>query len=426
MELYDNAVKQRVIPVEEHQLSPEKIDPHALYVMEKLRDAGFIAYLVGGSVRDLLLGETPKDFDISTSALPEDVKKIFRNCILIGRRFRLAHVRFGKKIIEVATFRSGNIETEELILRDNEWGRPEEDALRRDFTINGLFYDPASQTIIDFVNGWDDIQKKVLRTIGLPYVRFKQDPVRMIRLLKFKARFKLDIDEEAHQALLECRTEIVKSAPARVLEEMLRMLESGSARAFLHSLSDHGMLGQLLPILSDFLETERGAEVYEFLEEIDGIVKDPQIPSPERAILMSSLFYPILDERIENRFLSLGKMPHLGQIQSETNELLHELFDGFFALPRRLRLSVGSILSHQYRLTPLAKQNKGRRRVPSDPEFFSAVQFLAIRSCLEPGLTEVLEEWQKLLEGNTPPERGTKPRKRRRRRRRSDQEPLPE
>ena len=155
-------------PFDTHKLPLEKIDPDALYVMEKLRLNGYIAYLVGGGVRDLLLGHKPKDFDISTSAEPEQIRHLFRNCILIGRRFRLAHIRFGKKIIEVSTFRSGDNETDALILRDNKWGSPEEDVLRRDFTINGLFYDSATQEVIDYVDGYADVQKQLLRTVGQP------------------------------------------------------------------------------------------------------------------------------------------------------------------------------------------------------------------------------------------------------------------
>ena len=147
--------------LEEHKIELDKVDHHALYVLEKLRAAGYQAYLVGGSVRDLLLGVKPKDFDISTSAKPEEIKKLFRNCLLIGRRFRLAHIRFGRKVLEVSTFRAGDIENEELIIRDNIWGSEEEDVIRRDFTINGLFYDSANQTVIDYVKGFPDAKKKV-------------------------------------------------------------------------------------------------------------------------------------------------------------------------------------------------------------------------------------------------------------------------
>lgn len=255
-------MERKTYPVDEHLLPLDKVDSDALYVMEKLRHAGHTAYLVGGSVRDLLLQKKPKDFDISTSAKPEEIKQLFRNCILIGRRFRLAHIRFGRKILEVSTFRSGDNESDTLILRDNVWGTPEEDVLRRDFTINGLFYDPASQTIIDYVGGYPDIQRKYLRTIGQAFLRFKQDPVRMLRLLKFQARFGLEIDPDALVALLECRGEIMKSSQARVLEELLRMLESGSSESFFKLMTEYGMLELMLPVLAQFLGTEERGCLY--------------------------------------------------------------------------------------------------------------------------------------------------------------------
>lgn len=222
----------RVYALEEHDISPQSIDAKALYVLEKLRAAGHVAYLVGGSVRDLLLKMTPKDFDISTSARPEEVRALFSRVVLIGRRFRLAHVHFGRKVLEVSTFRAGNIENEEFIKEDNMWGTPEEDAARRDFTMNALFYESQGQKIIDYVGGYEDIRERRLRAIGQPRLRFKQDPVRMIRCLKFQARFDCDVDIDTERALIACKQDITKSAPARVLEELLRMLESGASRVF--------------------------------------------------------------------------------------------------------------------------------------------------------------------------------------------------
>ncbi|MCI0381536.1 MAG: polynucleotide adenylyltransferase PcnB [Chlamydiae bacterium] len=393
-------MEKKIYTSEEHRIPINKVDSHALYVMEKLRIAGFVAYLVGGSVRDLLLGKKPKDFDISTSASPEQIKGIFRNCILIGRRFRLAHIRFGRKILEVSTFRSGDIEAHELIVRDNQWGYPEEDALRRDFTINGLFYDPATQTIIDYVGGFADLQKKYLRTIGKPYIRFKQDPVRMLRLLKFQARFGFEVDQEAHIALLECRGEITKSSPARILEEILRMLESGSAKLFIQLLSDHGILYHLVPVLARFLEKEKESEdIYIFLEEIDLIHKDPINPLFERPIIFSCLVYPILEKRIHETYLERDHTPHLGQIQMEVRELLRELFHSFLLIPKKLRTSMNSILTSQYRLTPVGKNIKRKKRISRDPDFSLALKFLNLRACIEPGLQKIYEEWdQKYVE----------------------------
>lgn len=360
--------------------------------MEKLKQAGFTAYLVGGSVRDLLLKKKPKDFDISTSAQPEEIKKIFRNCILVGRRFRLAHIHFGKKILEVSTFRAGDVENEQLIIRDNVWGSPEEDALRRDFTINALCYDPANQTIIDFVDGYTDLQKKYLRTIGPAYARFKQDPVRMIRLLKFQARFGFNVDSEAHIALLECRHDIIKSSQARVLEEMLRMLESGSAQPFIQLMTDHGILDFLLPNLAAFLQKEDGREVFAYLQEVDTTLQDPA-KRFERPLLLACLVYPPLVRRINQVMLQKNQMPHLGEIQIETRNVLNELFHGFFKLPRKLRISLTSILISQFRLTPLESKTLRKKRIPYDPDFHLAIKFLNLRSCLEPGLQKIYEEW---------------------------------
>ncbi len=410
-------MEQKIIPFETHGLPLDKVDSHALYVMEKLKQEGFVAYLVGGSVRDLLLGHHPKDFDISTSAKPEEVKKIFRNCLLIGRRFRLAHIRFGKKIIEVATFRAGDPENEELILRDNQWGYPEEDALRRDFTINGLFYDPSNQTIIDYVGGYEDIQKKLLRTIGQPYVRFKQDPVRMLRLLKFQARFGLEIDPDSLIALVECREEIVKSSPARVLEEMLRMLESGASKPFIELLTHHGLMSHLVPEVAHFLEQEEGGgDIYAYLQEMDTIFKDPTVENLERPILLTSLVYPLLQKRIHTQYTAREQIPHLGQIQNQTRKLLGEMFEGFFPLPRRIRMSVHNILLGQYRLTPLHKKHRGKRRIPRDSEFHLALKFFGLRSCLEPGLQTVYNEWHELYRSTDveeePPKRRRRPRRR--------------
>src|SRR5215470_897041 len=220
----------RVIPRAEHTLSRSDVDPDALKVLYRLRQGDFIAYLVGGSVRDLLLARKPKDFDIGTSAHPYQVKKLFRNCWIIGRRFRLAHVRFGAKVIEVATFRRQVAPGEEvvqdgvpapdpstpegahLIHHDNTFGTPEEDAFRRDFTINALFYDIATFSIIDYVGGLDDLRAGIVRSIGDPEVRLREDPVRMMRAIALASRLDFQIDPPVLDAIRRHRHEILHSA----------------------------------------------------------------------------------------------------------------------------------------------------------------------------------------------------------------------
>ena len=391
-------MEPEIYPKEQHGIEINQIDSKALYILEKLRAARHEAYLVGGSVRDLLLHKKPKDFDISTSARPEEIKALFSNCILIGKRFRLAHIRFGRKVIEVSTFRAGDTENEELITEDNIWGSPEKDALRRDFTINGLFYDSANETIIDYVGGYHDIKKKYLRAIGQPYLRFKQDPVRMIRCLKFQARFGLEIDRDAELAMIDCKKEIKKSAQARVLEELLRMLESGSASPFFKLMTDHGILQQLLPTIASFLETPEGDEIYSFLTEADLTVHEPHQPRLERPVLISCLVFPIVEKGLKTHFLDRERIPHIGEIFQEINVIIDSIFNIFFRLPRKLRVSTVDLLVSQYRMTPFEKKKKRKIRIPNIPDFYLSLQFLQLRARLEPSLQIIAETWGKLYE----------------------------
>lgn len=374
-----------------HQISFDEVDPDALKVVKALQKAGHTAYIVGGGVRDLVLKQKPKDYDISTSAKPEEIKQLFRGqCLLIGRRFRLAHIRFGKKIIEVATFRAGDNESDQLIVHDNVWGTPEQDVQRRDFTINGLFYDPSTETIIDYVGGYPDLQKKYLRTIGQPFLRFKQDPVRMIRLIKFQARFGFEVDEDARIAMAECRPEIKKSSQARIFEEILRMLESGSARSFIKLMNETGFLEHLMPPFSEFLETPDGVEVFSYLEELDSRKEE----ITDRALSLSCLVFPLLQRYLQIHFIDREKVPHLGEINQETHKVISTIFQPFFVLPRKLRMKMMSILTAQFRMTPYEKKLSRRPRIPRDPDFFLAIEFLDMRACLEPALIQICDMWE--------------------------------
>jgi len=383
---------RKVYSAKNHAIEIDQVDHDALHVLEKLQAAGHTSYLVGGGVRDLLLGRRPKDFDISTSATPEEVKSLFRrNCILIGRRFRLAHIRYGRKILEVATFRSGDQESDALITHDNVWGSPEEDVMRRDFTINGLFYDPSTESVIDYVEGFPDLQKELLCTIGQPHRRFKQDPVRMIRLLKFRARFGFKVAEETNLALLECRSEILKSSQARIIEEFLRMLESGAAEPFFRLMAEKGLLELMLPRLAEFIDSEDGEEVFDYLAEVDEIsLEDRPLKRP---VLLSALLFPLLEKHIKDRFLDRDRIPHLGDLFQEVRDTLHEIFHPFFTLSRRMKSEMTSLLTSQYRLTPFEPKPNRRFRIPRDPDFGLALKFLELRSQIEPGLQETHEKW---------------------------------
>lgn len=377
----------------EHKITKDKIDPAALIVTETLRNAGHTAYIVGGSVRDLLLSKPPKDFDISTSAKPEEIKKLFNRCFLIGKRFRLAHVHIGNKILEVSTFRKGDNSNEALIVEDNEWGCEEEDVLRRDFTINGLFYDPQNETIIDYVNGYEDAKKCLLRTIGNPHVRFKQDPVRMIRLLKFRARFGVDIEKSAIEALFDCRAEILKSSGPRILEELLRMLESGFADPFMKLLKEHGFLKLLLPKISESFEQGGDEDVFAFLEELDRIVLYESKKNVQRPVFMSALVFPILERHLRLLHEGREKAMHLGEIGEESAFIIKDAFAPFLILPKKLLFNMSAILTSQFRFTPLEKKKNIRQKIPAIPDFHLALQFFELRSRLEPGLQNLYEEW---------------------------------
>lgn len=382
-------MQPKVYSVSDHDIQPNLVDSDALYVLDKLREAGFVAYLVGGSVRDLLLKRTPKDFDISTSALPEQVKQLFqRRCLLIGRRFRLAHIRFGHKVIEVSTFRSGENESD-LIVHDNQWGTPEQDVLRRDFTINGLFYDPATHSVIDFVGGWEDIHNNTLRTIGDPEVRFKQDPVRMIRLLKFRARFGFHITPEARASLVNCREDILRSSSARVLEEMLRMLESGAAAPFFNLMLESGLLSFIYPALTKFLKGPKGKEIYIYLTCADKINLELGKTPLDRAILIACLIFPMLQEDLKNEYLDQDRIPHLGEILMLTSSAIRKFDVGAFVhFPRRLTAIAGAILSTQYRLIPLSGKKHHQPKIFRYKEFADALTFLKIRAIIDKDLIE--------------------------------------
>src|SRR5688572_19281380 len=239
------------------RIARELIDPDADKVVRRLARHNFQAYLVGGCVRDLLLSRTPKDFDVATSATPKEIKQLFRNCRIIGRRFRLAHIFFGPKIIETSTFRANPREGEEssdsdelLIRRDNVFGSDTEDARRRDFTINGLFYDVEAERVIDHVNGLEDLERRMVRTIGDPDIRFREDPVRMLRAVKFAARLDFEIEPHTLAALIRHRGEVAKCAQPRVLEEVYRLLRGGAARRSMALLIETGLASVMCPHLT--------------------------------------------------------------------------------------------------------------------------------------------------------------------------------
>lgn len=387
-----------IIKASAHKLKKNQFDPDALEAVSILQEAGFVAYIVGGCIRDLLLKETPQDFDISTDATPEDIKEIFgRYCRIIGRRFRLAHLSVAGKVFEVSTFRRGEAAADEILSRDNEWGTEEEDALRRDFTINGLFYDPSTETIIDHVGGMKDLDKKILRVIGTPFLRFKQDPVRMIRLFKFCARFNLDknhIEPSVLPALLECREDIAKASEARVFEECLRMLESGHANRFFVLLREYGFFQHMFQTLSHFFETEGGEpKTSALLETIDELHNSKTYEGRRpfsRPILIAALTFPYIENLLKHHSSPAPAL--IEEIRSTISTALLNVFAPFFNLPYNLRVQTTEVLLGQYRM---ALPQKGRKlRVPNEPNFGMAIKFLEIRGQKDPELLKTWKIWR--------------------------------
>src|SRR6478609_2751988 len=278
-----------------------RIDPDAAKVVKRLTRAGYEAYLVGGAVRDLLIGRAPKDFDVATSARPDDVRRLFRNSRIIGRRFRLVHVLFGGgKVIETATFRrppeENQRENEDLLIRnDNVFGDAHQDAYRRDFTINGLFYDLDHNLVLDWVGGMADIERRAVHTIGVPVVRFQEDPVRILRAIKFAAQLDLGVTPEVYDAIVQCRGALRKAARPRLFEEVLRLLRSGASRRAFWLAWETGVLDVLLPELSTYLAdlSEDDNSVWRILQEVDRTTQERKSPLDDTVLWAMLLLEPM-------------------------------------------------------------------------------------------------------------------------------------
>ena len=406
-----------VVPRESHTLSRKDVDPDALKVLYRLKDAGYLAYIVGGGVRDLLLGRRPKDFDIGTDAHPYQIKKLFRNCFIIGRRFRLAHIRFGTKVIEVATFRR-HVSAEEvaeaeaaavaaegqphhgnhdhLIHRDNTFGTAEEDAFRRDFTLNALFYDIATFAIIDYVGGLDDLRARVIRCIGEPGVRFREDPVRMQRAISFAARLDFTIDPPVVDAIARHRGEIAKAAPARLAEEYYKILRSGSAERTFRALHRVG----LLQPISGVLHAKAGDELWASLARLDAWrAQCPAAPSAlTNSLLLGSLIAPL--------GFSSGGWP--GWMENDSQPGLNL---GILPLSRRDVERVHQVLLLQRRLLDPSRSAHARRMLTQRGAFPDAMLWLEVHG----NAPDSLSFWRGEAGATAPPPEPSPGRRRRRR-----------
>ena len=401
----------------EHGLKRDQIAWEALRVLTRLDEAGYKAYLCGGGVRDLLLGRTPKDFDIATDARPEEVKKIFRNCRIIGRRFKLAHVFFRDVIIETATFRAlldaPPPEAEDVplpsrrrtdvpdptfatrggvIVRDNVYGTPAEDARRRDFTINGLFYDIADGSIIDYVGGLKDLEHRVLRVIGDPAVRFREDPVRMVRAVRIASQLDFEIERHAREAIMQQCGELVSSSRERLFEEMLKILNCGCALKVFERAWRKGLFQTIYPAFSAWLD---GPDKHEALNWVKKALRQFDVwkqagLKPMPALQHALLFGPYI-EGMAGGFAAEG-MPEFEATLQAVNAVLRDKTN-LTQIPKAVTFDVERILGIQVQMRKSSGQSKYAARLRHRNGFQEALIYLKFAGGIDPARKELLARW---------------------------------
>lgn len=411
----------------EHPVSRSDIDINAIKVLYRLHHGGYKSYMVGGAVRDLMLGRRPKDFDVSTSARPQQIRRLFRNSRIIGRRFRLAHVFFRDGIVEVSTFRrdpdpdsQGNAQSELLITDDNVFGSPEEDAYRRDFTINALFYDISDFSVIDWVGGVEDLRGRKIRAIGDPEVRFQEDPVRMLRACELAGRLDFEIEESAQVAIRTHRREVEKAAPARLTEEVCDILRSGSSESILQWMMRLGLLEVFLPEAYLVLSAgEHGAGEFENIPSvIDEMAGRGETLSD--AVLFGAILLPAVLLRRRDVEAIDQRPVHRSALRELTSEVL-EPFVARFALSRVRTDQLHHAVWAFQRFAARWKSAGDRIRFSNHPGFDDALTLLEILVGATGEGRARLELWRKVQQQR--PEkpaqtRPARPRRRRRRRRR--------
>jgi poly(A) polymerase len=416
--------KPKIVPKKEHRISRGHISANALRTLYRLHSRGFIAYLVGGCVRDLMLGRTPKDFDIGTNATPSQIKRLFHNCRLIGRRFRLAHIRFQDEIIEVSTFRRAGepSDIEEIpdeaeqgkrrhvrhlkdehgmVLADNIFGTPEEDALRRDFTVNALAYNIADSSVVDFSTGLADLKERLIRSIGDPGVRFTEDPVRMLRAVRFAASHDFAIEEEAWHAILKFAPIIARVSSSRLYEEIQKLFLLGFAAPTFFLLEKSGLLAALFPGLSERIHSEPGLfqTIERNLRSIDGLVGSGSSVSP--ALILAALF----GESIEKE--ALGRhhdgIPRRQALDASCAAFLAEIAQTAH-IPGRVAGRFAAILALKSGICRMPPRRPGT--IAGRPEFAEALVYISIAAQSQGEYGSILQWWENFIIEN-PASEGT-------------------
>ena len=371
----------------EHSISRSQISEHALKVLYRLKDAGYDSYLVGGCVRDLMLGREPKDFDVVTNATPEQVKGVFRNARLIGRRFRLAHVQFGRDIIEVATYRANpqapiaqdddDDENEGRLLRDNVFGTQIEDAVRRDFTVNSLYYDIRDFSVVDYVGGVKDLKQGILRMIGDPATRYREDPVRMLRVIRFAAKLGFRIEPGTAAPIRDSGRLLLEVPPARMFEEVLKLFQAGYALETFELLRQYGLFRYLFPLTEDSLAQEENHFPRQLVPR--ALANTDERIAADKPVNPAFLFAAFLWEpvRLEmGRLAANGMKPHETLQRAADNVLREQL--RHITIPKRFSIPMREIWDMQGKLS--RRHGKHAERLVEHKRFRAAYDFLLLRA----------------------------------------------
>ncbi len=429
-----------VVPRDQHAISRSDISENALKVLYRLSKAGYEAYLVGGGVRDLLLGKKPKDFDITTNATPEQVRKLFRNCRLVGRRFRLAHVMFGPEVIEVATFRGHHEQHQEqemknaaqqghngMLLRDNIFGTIEEDAQRRDFSINSLYYSIADFTVRDYTNGLNDLRQGLIRLIGEPETRYREDPVRMLRAVRFAAKLGMRISPETAEPIPRLASLLHDIPPARLFEESLKLLQAGYGYPTYQLLCEYQLFQPLFPLISRYFtancESTMERMIVQVLKNTDQRIQNDMRVNP--AFLFSAmLWYPLVEHA--QKLTQESGLAYFEAFALAMNDVLDEQCRSL-AIPKRITSLIRDIWQLQLRLS--RRQGKRAFKLMEHPKFRASYDLLCLRAEIEnhQELQRLAQWWGEfqvaapprqqvmlntLDDGPTPHRRSRRPRKR--------------
>ncbi len=437
MYLQENSpLSPKIIARADHNISRAQISENALKVLYRLRSAGYASYMVGGGVRDLLLGREPKDFDVATDARPEQVHALFRNCRIIGRRFRLAHVQFGREIIEVATFRASQEPAGDQddahtdtsrIMRDNTYGTLEQDAFRRDFTVNALYYDIRDFSVRDYVDGLTDLRSGTLRLIGEPHTRYREDPVRMLRAVRFASKLGFRMHPDTAAPIVPLAALLDDIPPARLFEEILKLFLYGFGLQAFENLRHYGLFARLFARTDAILDTEEQGFPHTFIAQ--ALASTDARVNADKPVTPAFLFAALLWEPVRQRAMVLETQGlHPGDaIRSAADEILPQQISRV-ALPRRFATPMIEI----YQLQPRFAQRDGKRplRLLAHPRFRAAYDFLVLRAAAGEVEPELARWWTEIQTTDAAVESGmlsavTHAARRRTRRRRRRRETTP-